>query len=85
MTRETEETFIAMIQSGESFRCDWKSDLSSKDNKEKICRTICAYANDISDAGLNGVIALGVDNGGLPTGLEITDALESALLNIHGE
>ena len=85
MTRETEETFIAMIQSGESLRCDWKSDLSSKDNKEKICRTICAYANDISDAGLNGVIALGVDNGGLPTGLEITDALESALLNIHGE
>lgn len=85
MTGQTDDTFATLIQAGESFRCDWKNDLSSKDNKEKICRTICAYANDISDAGLSGIIALGVDNTGLPVGLEITDALESALLNIHGE
>lgn len=85
MTHPADETFSALIQQGESFRCEWKSDLSSKDGKEKICRTICAYANDISDAGLSGIIALGVDNEGLPIGLEITDALQSALLNIHGE
>lgn len=85
MTLQTDENFTALIQSGESFRCEWKSDLSSKDNKEKICRVICAFANDISDAGLNGVIALGVNNDGLPSGLEITDAVEGALLNIHAE
>ena len=85
MTLQTDENFTALIQSGESFRCEWKSDISSKDNKEKICRTICAFANDISDAGLNGVIAMGVNNEGLPSGLEITDAVESALLNIHAE
>ena len=85
MTQPIDETLADLIKSGESLRCEWKSDLSSKDGKEKICRTICAYANDISDARLSGIIALGVDNDGLPTGLEITDALESALLNIHGD
>lgn len=85
MTTKTDISFAALIQSGESFRCELKSDLSSKDNKEKICRTICAFANDISDAGLSGVIALGISDEGLPTGLEITDALESAVLNIRGD
>ena len=85
MIGQPNDTFAALIQAGESFRCEWKSDLSSKDHKEKICRTICAYANDIADERLSGVIALGVNNSGLPVGLEITDALESALLNIHGE
>jgi ATP-dependent DNA helicase RecG len=85
VTDQRNTSFTELIQLGESFRCEWKGDLSSKDNKEKICRAICAFANDISDAGLNGVIALGVNNEGLPSNLEITDALESAVLNIHAE
>ena len=85
MNSQADGNFSTLIQAGESFRCEWKSDISSKDNKEKICRTICAFANDISDSGLNGVIALGIRNDGLPSDLEITDALESAVLNIHSE
>ena len=77
--------FTALIQADESFRCERKADFSSKDNKEKICRTICAFANDISDSRLVGVIALGVSNDGSHSGLEITDALESEVLNIRGE
>ena len=84
-TQQLDNTFAALIQSGESFRCERKADFSSKDNKDKICQTICAFANDISDSGQLGIIALGVSNDGTATGLEITDALESAVLNIRGE
>ena len=85
MTEMSDSDFSDLIQLGESFRCEWKADLSSKDNKEKICQTICAFANDISDARRVSVIALGVNNDGFPADLAITDALESAVLNIRGE
>ncbi len=85
MIELSDHDFSALIQADESFRCERKADLSSKDNKEKICQTICAFANDISDARLVGVIALGVNDDGTPAALEITDALESKLLNIRGE
>ena len=85
MTEMSDSNFSKLIQLGESFRCEWKADLSNKDDKEKICQTICAFANDISDARLVSVIALGVNNDGSPADLEISDALESAILNIRGE
>lgn len=85
MTELSDLEFLALIREGESFRCERKADLSSKDHKEKICRTICAFANDISDAMRVGVIALGVGDDGQPARLEITDDLESAILNIRGE
>ena len=85
MTFETDKSFTVLIQSGESSWCESQSDLSGKVNKERICRTICAYTNDISDARSNGVIAPGVDDSGFSTRLKITEALESALLNIHEE
>ena len=85
MTELSDLEFAALIKDGESFRCERKADLSSKDHKEKICRTICAFANDISDAMQVGVIALGVSDDGKPAGLEITDDLESAILNIRSE
>lgn len=85
MTELSDADFEKLIADSESFRCERKADLSSKDNKEKICRTICAYANDISDARLQCVIALGVSDDGSPSGLVITDDLESKVLNIRTE
>ena len=85
MTEHSDADFATLIQAGESFRCERKADLSSKDNKEKICRTICAFANDISDSRQVAVIALGVSDDGTPAALQITDALESAILNIRNE
>jgi len=55
---------LALIEAGESLRCEWKSDLSSKDNKEKICRTICAFANDIANTRAPGYIVLGIGKDG---------------------
>lgn len=85
MTEMSDVVFSELIQLGESFRCERKADFSKNGNKEKICQTICAFANDISDARLVGVIALGVSNDGTPADLAITDALESTVLNIRGE
>ena len=85
MTLETDKSFTVLIQSGESSWCESQSDLAGKVNKERICRTICAHTNDISDAKLNGVIAPGVDDSKFSTRLKITEALENTLLNIYGE
>lgn len=76
---------LALIEAGESLRCEWKSDLSSKDNKEKICRTICAFANDIANTRAPGYIVLGIGKDGTPSGLAITDQLELDIQNIRGE
>jgi ATP-dependent DNA helicase RecG len=76
---------LTLVAAGESLHCEWKSDLSSKDSKEKICRTICAFANDIAGSGKTGYIALGVDTNGKPSGLAITDDLELQIQNIRGE
>ncbi len=81
----SDEAISALIDAGESYRCERKGDLSSKDNKEKICRTICAFANDIKGTDAIGVIALGVRDDGTPSGIQITDELEKNIQNIRGE
>ena len=74
-----------LIKAGESYRCEFKADLSTKDNKEKICRTICAFANDIKGSNGIGIIALGVRDDGHPSQLQITDELELNIQNIRNE
>ena len=86
MHNASDETIAQLIAAGESYRCEFKSDFSSKgDGKEKICRTICAFANDINAREEFGVIALGVNNDGTPSGLTIDDELEQKVLSIRGE
>ena len=85
MNDAASSSLTTQIQAGESLHCEWKGDLSSKDNKEKICRTICAFANDIANTRELGYLALGVGKDGLPTGLAITDDLELQIQNIRGE
>lgn len=86
MYQASDEAIAQLIAAGESYRCEFKSELSSKgDGKEKICRTICAFANDINASEAFGVIALGVNDDGTPSGLTIDDALEQKILSIRGE
>jgi ATP-dependent DNA helicase RecG len=86
MHNASDETIAQLIAAGESYRCEFKSDFSSKgDGKEKICRTICAFANDINAREEFGVIALGVNNDGTPSGLTIDDELEQKVLSIRGK
>lgn len=86
MYSASDETIARLIEAGESYRCEFKSDLSSKgDAKEKICRTICAFANDLNGKEEVGVIALGVNDDGSPSGLAITDDLQLKVLAIRGD
>lgn len=86
MNSTSSEIIAQLIAAGESYRCEFKSDFSNKgDGKEKICRTICAFANDLNGKEEFGVIVLGVNDDGTPSGLTIDDALEQKVLAIRGE
>jgi ATP-dependent DNA helicase RecG len=51
-----------------------KSSLSSS-AREKVGQAICAFANDLPGRERPGVVMVGVDDHGEPTGLSITDRL----------
>lgn len=86
MTHLSDAEIIQLIEAGETYRCEFKRSLSARgDGKEKICRTICAFANDIRGSEEIGLIVLGVQDDGTPSGIEITDPLELDIQNIRGE
>lgn len=82
----SDDAIIQLIEAGETYRCEFKSNLSTRgDGKDKICRTICAFANDIHGAEEVGLIVLGVNDDGTLSGIEINDQLELDIQNIRGE
>ncbi len=58
----------------ESDRVERKESLSES-AKERVGQAICAFANDLPAHGKPGVIFIGVDDHGHPTGLRVTDQL----------
>lgn len=70
----TDEQFTELGSDLESDRVERKESLSG-DAKDRIGQAICAYANDLPNRGLSGIIIIGVDDRGNPTGLSITDGL----------
>ncbi len=46
---------------------------------QTVRQAICAFANDLPDRRRAGVVFIGVDDGGAPTGLEVNDALSVKL------
>ena len=49
---------------------------------ERIRQAVCAFANDLPGHGRAGVVFVGVDDNGMPTGLQITDRLLQQLSDI---
>lgn len=43
--------------------------------KDKFCRAICSFANDLAGHGLPGYLLIGLDDKGQPSGLRATDEL----------
>ncbi len=81
----SDDAIVQLIRAGETYRCEFKSNLSNRDGKEKICRTLCALANDIRGTNEVGLIALGINDDGSSSGIEVTDQLELDIQNIRGE
>lgn len=86
MNNLSDTSIAELIATGESFRCERKRDFSGSDWKEKLCQTICAFANDIAGYEQIGVIAFGInDVDGTTFPIEVTDELELKIQNLRGE
>lgn len=72
----------------EAMLADIESDLVERkeslrgDAPRKIRQAVCAFANDLPNHRRPGVVFVGADDDGQPTGLEITDALLPQLADI---
>ena len=54
-----------------------------KNDKEDICKAICAFANDLPDSGQIGILFVGVDDCGKPTNLDINDEMLQAMADVR--
>lgn len=73
----------------ESLLNDLESDRAERTesltNGEKFRQAVCAFANDLPDHREVGVLFVGVDSSGHPTGVEITDQLLQNLASMRGD
>jgi ATP-dependent DNA helicase RecG len=53
-----------------------------KETADKARQAVCAFANDLPNHDRPGILAIGVENGGEPAGLSITDQLLQTLADI---
>ena len=53
----------------------WVERKESFADKEKICKTVCAFANDLANSNKYGIIWIGIRNDGVISGIEATDKL----------
>jgi len=79
MTDQELESLLNDIESDRAERT------RSKDNGDKFRQAICAFANDLPNHNLPGVLFVGVDDAGEPTGLEISDQLLQNLASMRGD
>ncbi|MFI5455805.1 MAG: helix-turn-helix domain-containing protein [Isosphaerales bacterium] len=52
---------------------------------DKFRQAVCAFANDLPDHRTTGVLFVGVNNKGEPTGIKVTDQLLQNLASIRGD
>jgi ATP-dependent DNA helicase RecG len=75
----TDQELEALLDDCESDRSEQKASLSDPD---KIRKAICAFANDMPNHRLSGVIFVGVCDDGKPSGLDINDRVIRTLADM---
>ncbi len=75
-----EHELIQLLRDIESDRVERKSSLNDSD---KICEAICAFANDLPDHRLPGVLFVGVQDNGSCAHLPITDRVLQTLADMR--
>lgn len=78
----TNEELVRLMEDLESDRVVRKESMADTD---KIRQAVCAFANDLPDHKQPGVLFVGVDDGGRPTGLSITDQLLQNLASMRAD
>lgn len=71
----------SLLSGGESALVERKRNAKGRN---KICRNICAFANDLAGAGKPGVIFIGVEDDGSCAGIRIDDTLLQILAQMRG-
>ena len=71
---------LAMLSDLESQRVERKASIVDKD---RICEAICAFANDLPNSELPGVVFIGANDDGSCADLEITDALQLTVADLR--
>ena len=82
MSTMTDAELESLLDDIESDRVERKESLTDSD---RVRQAICAFANDLPDHKLPGVLFVGVDDQGAPTGLPITDRLLQTLASMRGD
>lgn len=75
-----DDDVLRLVADLESDRVERKESLA---NRDKVCEAICAFANDLPGHGRPGLVAIGVDDDGAPTGLPIDDRLRRQLADLR--
>jgi ATP-dependent DNA helicase RecG len=78
----TDDACLALMDDLESDRAERKRSLAAGDAPEKIREAACAFANDLPNHRLPGVLFIGVNDDGTPSGIDITDKLLLTLADI---
>ena len=73
------ENLLCEMESERVERCE------SLQNKDKIAKAICAFANDMADSRKTGVIFIGVKNNGECAGLSVTDRMHLNVSHIRSD
>jgi ATP-dependent DNA helicase RecG len=76
------QELIALLDDIESDRAERKESTADGD---KIRQAVCAFANDLPNHRQPGVLFVGVDDKGAPTGLPITDQLLQTLASMRAD
>ena len=71
----------ALVRAGEADRIEYKRNASDMD---RLREAICAFANDLPDRRLPGVVFVGLEDDGACAGLPISDALPTGAMQPAG-
>ena len=74
MTTLQDSELIRLLDHGEADRVEYKESLAG-DAPTRVREAICAFANDLPDYRVPGVVFVGARNDGSPVGLTVTDEL----------
>jgi ATP-dependent DNA helicase RecG len=78
----TDAELEALLDDIESDRAERTESTTDGD---KFREAVCAFANDLPGSGMVGVLFVGVNNKGEPTGIAVTDQLLQNLASIRGD
>lgn len=84
MSTLTDSELEALLAEIESDRAERKESWAG-DAPEKARQAVCAFANDLPDHRIAGVLFVGARDNGSPSGLAITDALLQTLADIKSD